>query len=248
MHSARARAKVRHWFNSQNLEVSIAQGRQVVEKILQRAGMTAVSLERLAQLLRFPKLDDFLLAADRGEVTARQIQLALQEATAPAPAPAALAPAQPRPAQAPQRGGGDILVVGVDKLLTVLARCCKPAPPDAITGFVTRGRGVTVHRSDCLNLSRMDAERLIAAEWGADAARGTFPVDIEVDCSSNPALLRDVLDLFAREKVAVAASRTQVREPQARMSFTLHVGDLTRLNQLLRMVRGLPGVHGVRRR
>jgi GTP pyrophosphokinase len=133
-------------------------------------------------------------------------------------------------------------------LLTVLAKCCKPAPPDAITGFVTRGRGVTVHRSDCGNLARMNSERLIAAQWGPDAARGSFPVDIEVDGRSDPVLARDLLDLFAREKVAVAASRTLTREPYARMSFTLHIHDLARLGQILGMVRSLPGVDGVRRR
>jgi GTP pyrophosphokinase len=139
-------------------------------------------------------------------------------------------------------------VVGVDKLLTVLAKCCKPAPPDAITGFVTRGRGVTVHRHDCANLAQMDPRRLIAAQWGPDAARGSFPVDVDVDGTSDPALQRELLDLFAREKVWVGASRTQVREPQAHVSFTLLIGNLERLDQLLRMVRRLPGVHQVRRR
>jgi len=248
IHSARARAKVRQWFNTQNLEESIAHGRQVVDKILQRAGMTAVSLDRLAQLVGFQRQEELLLAADRGEVSARQIQTALQEPPVPSTAPAGEAPAPARPAQAPARAAGDILVVGVDRLLTVLAKCCKPAPPDAITGFVTRGRGVTVHRSDCGNLVRMNSERLIAAQWGPDAARGSFPVDIEVDGRSGPVLARDLLDLFAREKVAVAASRTLTREPYARMSFTLHIHDLARLGQILGMVRSLPGVDGVRRR
>jgi GTP pyrophosphokinase len=246
IHSARARAKVRQWFNAQNLEQSIAHGRQLVDKTLQRAGMTAVSLERLAQLLGLQKPDELLLAVDRGEVSPRQIVGALSEAAAPAPPPAP-AGATALPGPAPARGG-EILVVGVDKLLTVLAKCCKPAPPDAITGFVTRGRGVTVHRHDCANLAQMDPRRLIAAQWGPDAARGSFPVDVDVDGTSDPALQRELLDLFAREKVWVGASRTQVREPQAHVSFTLLIGNLERLDQLLRMVRRLPGVHQVRRR
>jgi GTP pyrophosphokinase len=220
----------------------------VVDKILQRAGMTAVSLDRLAQLVGFQRQEELLLAADRGEVSARQIQTALQEPAAPSALPPAEAPAPVRPAQAPARTAGDILVVGVDRLLTVLAKCCKPAPPDAITGFVTRGRGVTVHRSDCANLARMASERLIAAEWGPDAVRGSFPVDIEVDGRSDPALARDLLDLFAREKVPVAASRTMVRDPYARMAFTLHIHDLARLGHIIALVRSLPGVEGVRRR
>jgi GTP pyrophosphokinase len=247
IHSARARAKVRQWFNAQNLEQSIAHGRALVDKALQRAGMTAVSLDRLAQLLGLQKPDELLLAVDRGEVSPRQIVAALNEATAPAPQPAAPA-APPAPVATPARGSGEILIVGVDKLLTVLAKCCKPAPPDPITGFVTRGRGVTVHRRDCANLAQMDAQRLIAAQWGPDAARGSFPVDVDVGGASEPALLRELLDLFAREKVRVAASRTQVREPQAHLSFTLLIGDLERLDQLLRLVRSLPGVYHVRRR
>jgi GTP pyrophosphokinase len=247
--SARARAKVRQWFNAQNLEQSIAHGRQLVDKTLQRAGMTAVSLDRLAQLLGLQKPEELLLAVDRGEVSPRQIVAALNDAAAPAPQLAApAAPTAPAGVPAPARGSGEILIVGVDKLLTVLARCCKPAPPDPITGFVTRGRGVTVHRRDCANLAQMDAQRLIAAQWGLDAARGSFPVDVAVEGTSDPALLRELLDLFAREKVRVAASRTQVREPQAHLSFTLLIGDLERLDQLLRIVRSLPGVHHVRRR
>jgi GTP pyrophosphokinase len=244
--SARARAKVRQWFNFQNLEQSIAHGRQLVDKTLQRAGMTSVSLDRLAQLLGLQRPDELLLAVDRGEVSARQILTALTEPTAAAPPLAA--PTAPAGAPPPARSSGEILVVGVDKLLTVLARCCKPAPPDLIIGFVTRGRGVTVHRRDCANLTQMDAQRLIAAQWGPDAARGSFPVDVDVDGTSDPALVRELLELFARGKVRVAASRTQVREPQAHLSFTLLVGDLERLDQLLRLVRSLPSVHQVRRR
>jgi GTP pyrophosphokinase len=246
--SARARAKVRQWFNSQNLEAALAQGRQLVEKVLQRAGMTAVSLERVAQLLHFDKLDDFLSGAGRGELTARQIQVALQQASEPA-APAAPAPVvAPRPAQPEARRSGDILVVGVDKLLTVLAKCCKPAPPDAITGFVTRGRGITVHRVDCPNVERLDVERLIEAQWGADAAHGAFPVDIEVQGSSDPKLLRDILDVFAREKVSVAAAQTLPREPHARMWFTINITGLDQLRRLLAIIHDLPEVFGARRR
>ena len=143
IHSSRARAKVRQWFNTQNLEAAIGQGRQIVERVLQRAGMTALGLDKLAAQLHFDKAEDLLAAVGRNELTARQIQTALQE---PAPAPAAELVSLPVKPVVPQ-AKGDILVVGVDKLLTVLARCCKPAPPDPIIGFVTRGRGVTVHRA-----------------------------------------------------------------------------------------------------
>jgi len=243
IHSSRARAKVRQWFNAQNLEAAIGQGRQIVERVLQRAGMTAVGLDKLAGQLHFDKTDDLLAAVGRNELTARQLQAALQEpASVPAPEPV------PPPAKpvAPQTKG-DILVVGVDKLLTVLARCCKPAPPDPIIGFVTRGRGVTVHRASCPNVARLAAERLIEAQWGAQAARGAFPVDVEVDGGSQPELMRDVLDVFAREKVRVLAARTHTRDAHARLYFTVEISDLNQLRRLLTLTGELAGVTQARR-
>jgi GTP pyrophosphokinase len=147
LHSQRARAKVRQWFNNQNQEAAIAQGRQLVEKLLQRAGMTALALETLAARLGFQRLDELLMLVGRGEVTPRQVQAALHEegaaaGTVVAPDNAPLqAPINAPRAREDSRARGDVLVVGVDKLLTVLAKCCKPAPPDPIIGFVTRGRG-----------------------------------------------------------------------------------------------------------
>jgi GTP pyrophosphokinase len=249
IHSSRARAKVRQWFNTQNLESALSQGRQIVERVLQRAGMTALSLDKLAAELHFDRAEDLLAAVGRNELTARQIQTALQ---APAPAhrsdtagAAEPAPLPPKPV-APQ-AKSDILVVGVDKLLTVLARCCKPAPPDPITGFVTRGRGVTVHRAACPNVLRLSPERLIEAQWGAQAARGAFAVDVEVDGGSRPELMRDVLDVFAREKVRVLAARSHTRDARARLYFTVEIADLNQLRRLLALVGELSGVAQARR-
>jgi GTP pyrophosphokinase len=187
-------------------------------------------------------VEELLAAAGRNELTARQIQAVLQE---PAPAPVA-EPVPARSAPAPQPKG-DILVVGVDKLLTVLARCCKPAPPDPIIGFVTRGRGVTVHRASCPNVMRLSRERLIEAQWGAQAGRGAFPVDVEVDGGAQPELMRDVLDVFAREQVRILAARSHARDARARLYFTLEISDLSRLRRLLTLVGELPGVTQARR-
>ena len=138
-------------------------------------------------------------------------------------------------------------MVGVDKLLTVLARCCKPAPPDPIIGFVTRGRGVTVHRASCPNVARLVAERLIEAQWGAQAGRGAFAVDVEVDGGNQPELMRDVLDVFAREQVRVLAARTHARDAQARLYFTVEIADLSQLRRLLALIGELAGVTQARR-
>ncbi len=147
----------------------------------------------------------------------------------------------------PAIAAGGILVVGVDKLLTALARCCKPAPPDKITGFVTRGRGVSVHRADCRNLASLPQERLIAAGWG-DTGASKFAVDVEVIAGSQPALMRDVLDVFAREKVRVSSSASQSLDPGTRMLFTLEVEGLGQLAGLLAAVRHIPGVESARRK
>ncbi len=253
LHSQRARAKVRQWFNNQNQEASIAQGRQLVEKLLQRAGMTALALETLAARLGFQRLDELLMLVGRGEVTPRQVQAALHEegaaaGTVVAPDNAPLqAPINAPRAREDSRARGDVLVVGVDKLLTVLAKCCKPAPPDPIIGFVTRGRGVTVHRQRCPNVAQLAVERLIVAEWGRDAAKGQFQVDVEVDGTSHPSLLRDVLDVFSREKVRVAAATSQARDLDARIFFTLEVNGLEQVRRLLTLIVELPGVSSARR-
>jgi GTP pyrophosphokinase len=247
--SSRARAKVRQWFNSQNLEADITHGRQAVEKALQRAGMTALSLDETAARLGHAKLDEFLALVGRGEIGPRQLQKALRETssvpetTAP-PAVAALAPNVPD--ASPQHA--EILVVGVDQLLTVLARCCKPAPPDPIIGFVSRGRGVTVHRRSCSNVARLSTERLIAADWGAETGHGRFAVDVEVDAVSHPDPMREILETLAREKVRVTRANAYVTDLRSRIAFTLEVSGLEQLSRLLTLVAAMPGVFTARRR
>ncbi len=253
LHSQRARAKVRQWFNSQNLDTAIAQGRQVVEKLLQRAGMTALGLDALAARMGFQKLDELLALVGRSEVTVRQVQAALRDEGPRTAAETTLEQTLPPPQVASMRASedlrrrSDILVVGVDKLLTVLAKCCKPAPADAIIGFVTRGRGVTVHRQQCPNVGRLASERLIAAQWGSGAGQGRFPVDVEIGGTSHPSLMRDILDVFTREKVRVASATSQARDEQARMFFTLEVNGLDQVRRLLSVIRQLPAVSSARR-
>jgi GTP pyrophosphokinase len=243
--SHRARVKVRQWFNAQNLETAVAQGRAVVEKELQRVGLTALRLETIAERAGFATLQELFAAVGRGELNARQLLAAIRT-----PEAAALEPATPelvthKPRTVP--GGSGILVVGVDKLLTVPAKCCKPAPPDEIVGFVTRGRGVTIHRARCVNLRAMPAERLIAAQWGA-ADGGSFPVDIEVHANDRTGLLRDVSDMLARERINVLAANTGSRDASARMVFTLEVTDLAQLARVLGLIAQVPGVVSARRK
>ena len=147
----------------------------------------------------------------------------------------------------PRAQPGGILIVGVDKLLTVPARCCKPAPPDAIIGFVSRGRGVTIHRRGCVNVKRLSSERLIAADWGV-STEATFPVDVVIEAGDRTGLLRDITEIFSREHINVTATNTASRDASARMQLTVEISNLDELNRVLALIANVPGVARAARR
>jgi GTP pyrophosphokinase len=245
--SHRARSKVRQWFKHQQHDETLAHGRTIVERELARAGATALNLEALANKAGSAKLDDFFAAVAREEVNLRQIQSAIKALAHPAPAASTDASLE---AEVPTRKsrstgtGGGILIVGVDRLMTGLARCCKPAPPDPIVGFVTRGKGITIHRASCANLARArreQPERLIESNWGASRDE-VFPVDIIVEASDRPGLLRDLSEIFSKEKINVTAVNTLTRQHLARMAFTLEVRSLAELKRALAQVSEVKGV------
>ena len=238
-----ARGKVRQWFNRQNLEIDIAQGRTVLEKELQRSGMSKMNLEQLAAYMGFDKLNDLLSGLGRSEVGPKALRDAMtqDEKTPAVTADAGIV------ARKPARAGGGVLVVGVDKLLTTPAKCCRPAPPDPIVGFVTRGRGVSVHRANCANLARLDPERRIAAQWGAPGTT-TFPVEIVVDAVDRTGLLRDISEVLSRERINVTATRSTSTDLSARMRFTMEILDLGQLQRILGLIREVRGVLGAARR
>ncbi|WP_161627429.1 bifunctional (p)ppGpp synthetase/guanosine-3',5'-bis(diphosphate) 3'-pyrophosphohydrolase, partial [Pseudogulbenkiania ferrooxidans] len=120
---------------------------------------------------------------------------------------------------------GGVLIEGVDNLMTVLAKCCKPAPPDQVMGFVTKGRGISIHRSSCLTLKKLSQEvpeRLIAAEWG-EQKNSVFPIDIEVMSQDRPGLLRDISDVLSREKLNLIGVNTLSRDQKSRLRLTVEV-------------------------
>jgi GTP pyrophosphokinase len=253
VNSSRARAKLRQWFKAQQLLETVAQGRSLVEKELQREGLTALKLEDCAQAAGFHKAEEFFAAVARGEVNSRDLHLALRAAAGQdsrAEAPAELAPEAITHESRAGKSGSGILIVGVDKLLTGLARCCKPVPPDPIIGFVTRGKGITIHRKSCSNVARMQTdhpERLITADWG-EAREEVFPIDLEVVASDRQSLLRDISEVFSREKINVTAVNTLSKNMQARMFFTVEVRGVEHLKRMLKLVQDVPGVMNVRRR
>ena len=249
--SHRARTKVRAWFNAQAMAETIAKGREAVEKLLQREGKTALKLDDLASQLGFTSSEALFEDVGKEEFSLRTIELLLrpnEPAQFDADAPLIR---KPRSESNPSKGG--LLVVGVDSLMTQLAKCCKPAPPDAIRGFVTRGKGVSVHRADCPNLREMVAkngERLIEVEWGLNQSAGgsVFPVDVMVLALDRQGLLRDISEVFTKEKMNVIGVQTQSIKGTAWMTFTVEVVDSGRLHKVLGLVAELPGVRSARRK
>lgn len=250
--SPRAKAKVRAWFNAQAQAATIARGREAVEKLLQREGRTAIKLDALAEQLGFRGADALFEVVGKDEFSLRNIENLLKP---PEPAPAeADTIALHRPRADAGRGKGGPLVVGVESLLTTLSRCCRPAPPDAIGGFVTRGKGVAIHRRDCQNFRHMAQQspgRVIDVQWGG-GADAVYPLDVVVEAADRQGLLRDLSEVFAKEKMNVTGVHTQSvkdgRGGTAWMTFTVEVGDAGRLAQVLAHVARVPGVRHARRR
>ncbi len=251
VHSNRARAKVRQWFKAQQHEATVAQGRAMVERELARLGQTSLKLDTVAAKAGFDKLDEFFAAFARDDINSKQVQTAIHAVAQPTAAPAVPAEEEVHTRRSKAAGAGSgILVVGVDRLLTGLARCCKPAPPDAIVGFVTRGKGVTIHRAACSNVTRMRAtqpERLIEADWGAPRDE-VFPVDIIIEAMDRQGLLRDISEVLSKEKINVTAANTLTKNMHSRMAFTMEVRSLEALSRALAQVREVKGVLGAGRR
>ena len=247
IHTKGARTKVRQWFTNLAQEAAINEGRGIIAKELQRLGQSGANVDELARRLGHAGAEELYVAAARNDVNLRQLQVQVRGDAAPAaPDEAAPALALRRPAEEPK----GILIVGVDKLLTQLARCCKPAPPDPIEGFVTRGKGVSIHRADCANFQHLAAlhpERVIESDWGDAEAKGIFPTDIVVDAHDRQGLLRDISEIFTKERINVIGVNTQSRQGRARMSFTVEVHNLAELQRTLGLLQNVEGVQRARR-
>ena len=250
--SSRAKAKVRSWFNAQIASEHMARGREAVEKLLQREGRTAIRLEDLASQLGFKSAEGLFEVVGKDEYSLRNIEVLLKPPE-PAPTPDEVLLLKKSRGSRHKTPSG-VLVVGVDSLLTQLARCCKPAPPDAISGFVTRGKGVSIHRQDCSNfreLTLRNPERVIDVRWG-EPRQGReapiYPVDVAVEALDRQGLLRDISEVFARQKMNVIGVQTQSVKGMAFMTFTVELSDSALLARVLSEVKGVKGVRNARRR
>ena len=245
----RTRAKIRAWFNALDQQETLNKGRAHVEKTLQREGKTVVNLDELARKCGFDKVDDLFLAVGKEEFSMRQIEHALHDEVAETKFDEVLIN-KSRASSVVQGAKSGVLVVGTEGLLTMLAKCCKPAPPDVIVGFVTRGKGVSIHRANCKNFSEMrkkSPERVILTTWGDSGRETVYPVDIYVLAQDRQGLLRDISEIFSREKINVIGVSTQSTKGQARMSFTAEIGSTAQLQKALTVLRDVNGVQDVRR-
>ncbi|MHB8331707.1 MAG: RelA/SpoT family protein, partial [Candidatus Dormibacteria bacterium] len=247
-----AREKIRQWFKRERREENVARGKELLDRELRRMRSSQLSaippprLQELAREFRIPDLTDFFAAVGYGEIAARTVVLrwaAGEEAAAGQSAPAPSIPLVSRPTPS-----GGVRVAGLGDLLTNIARCCKPVPGEPIRGYVTRGRGVTVHRDECVNIRHAgDPRRIVEVEWDADS-RQVYPVRLRIEGRDRTGLLRDVATAIAESKVNLSGAAVEVEGGHtAVISTVVEVSSLTELSRLLERLEGVRDVHQVMR-
>ena len=246
--TGRARDKVRAWFRRIAYDTNLAAGRALLERELKRLALPAADLSKLPAHFHLQTHEELLVALALGEVSAGQIARVLQEAAQPVEPALPPAHAAPRHAVADH---GALRIQGVGNLLTVLARCCQPLPGDPVRGFITKGRGVSVHRAGCASLARLarrDPDRVIEVEWGRATAQ-SYQVDIELRGFDRKGLQKDVTSLISNmgTPIVASSSRLQGRTGEVEMRFTLRVRDFEQLSTLLDRLVALPNVVEARR-
>ncbi len=250
--SPRTRSKIRAWFNAIEQAETLAHGRVLLEKTLQREGKTSVNLDDLAQKLGFAKLDDLLLAVGNDRFSLRLVEQALhgEEPGRKPPNVDEVLTRKSRASSVTQGAKAGVLVLGTEGLLTQMASCCKPAPPDPIVGFITRGKGISIHRASCKNLSQMvlrAPERMVQTTWGDLGSDTVYPVDVFVLAQDRQGLLRDISDIFLREKINVIGVSTRSSKGQAFMSFTGEISSTEQLQKAMKVITEVKGVIEVKR-
>ncbi|MGA2839499.1 MAG: bifunctional (p)ppGpp synthetase/guanosine-3',5'-bis(diphosphate) 3'-pyrophosphohydrolase [Steroidobacteraceae bacterium] len=244
--SPRHRNKVRAWFRKQNEAQNKIEGRVMLEREMQRLGVNSPPMPELLSELKLPSTEALHEALGLGEVSGSQVAGALQRLHA---REARVEPARPRPAVERQP---DLEVQGIGDLLSTYARCCKPVPPEAIVGYITVGRGVSIHAQACANVARLSSKapaRILSVTWGKTGAT-EFPVDIEVQAFDRRGLVRDVSAALADEKISIQGMNTasDKRDNVAHMQISISITGLPQLSRVLARIAQVPNVVSARRR
>jgi guanosine-3',5'-bis(diphosphate) 3'-pyrophosphohydrolase len=236
--TARARQKVRQWFRRQEREQNISQGREILERELRRLGLDSQSFDDIAHLFKYSRVEDLLAAIGYGDISPMQIASKIDDAAAKKP--------DFKITPLPQ-GQSDFRVTGVGDLLTRLAGCCKPVPGDEIVGFITRGKGITIHRSDCVTLKHIEeTERLIPVSWGP--TRELYPVVIHIEAFDRPGLLRDIASAVSDAGISMSAANVITHSDQtASIVATLGITGIGQLSQIMSKLESIRNVVEVRR-
>ena len=242
--TAKARNRVQHWFRQQDFDMNVQGGRAILDRELERLGMQDLSYEKLASKLDFDQTEDLLAAIGRNEIKIAQL-VRTAEALSGRKRLDTLPTVIPHgPSVTP--AANEINILGVGDLMTNLARCCKPVPGDAIAGFITKGRGISIHRRECPNMLRYTSEcpeRLIEVEWGREVHQ-PYQVDVQITAFDRAGLLRDITSVLANDKINVTGLNTITSRADHLVSATLtvEITSIEQLSQLLAKLSQVPNV------
>ncbi len=246
--TSRARARIGAWFKAQDREQNIADGKQALQREIKRFGLSAPSYDDLARELKLKSADEMFAGIGAGDIKLMQAVHALERQQRPREELTEI------PTRAPRDTGPadeDLNILGVGNLMTSMAGCCKPVPGDAIVGYITQGRGVSVHREDCVNLLQLrsvEPERIIEVSWGREASHA-YPVELIIEAYDRTGLLRDIMTVLASDGVNVLTANTQSDQSEhlARIRLTVEMDGLKRLSRVLSHIERIPNIVECRR-
>lgn len=233
----RARSKIRQWFKHQNREQNLSQGKEILDKELRRLGLSGFNLEKLAINFDFRTLDDLYVAVGCGDISIGHIINLLSDGETAPVDEVLVKPGGP----VRDLNGNAVSVLGLKNILTTYAKCCKPVPGDDIIGYITRGRGATVHRQDCPNMLRIkDRDRLVRVAWGEPQL--TFPVEIQIKAYDRQGLMGDISSLLTDENINVKDIKINLTHNLAFLDLTVEISDIAQLARVLTKIENLPNV------
>jgi len=240
--TSHGKTKIRQWFSKQERSENIERGREILDKELKQLGVK-IDRQLLSEMFNYPTVDDFLAALGYGGVTSHQLATKLAINEQPAPEEIPVTPHAVKPKQV----SSDVRVLGVGDLTTTLAQCCNPVPGDKIIGYITRNKGVTIHRHDCYNITREEnRERLVSAEWGETST--LHPINMRVEAWNRVGLMRDITTVVAEEKVNISTATLETHDDNTISVFiTIEIKGLPQLSRLIKKIEAVKGITSISR-
>ncbi len=233
----RARSKIRQWFKHQNRDQNLSQGKEILDKELRRLGLMDFNLEKLATSFDFRTLDDLYVAVGCGDISIGHIINLLSDVESTTQDELIIKPGPP----VRDLNGNAVSVLGLKNILTTYGKCCKPVPGDDIIGYITRGRGATIHRQDCPNMLRIkDRDRLVRVAWGEPQL--TFPVEIQIKAYDRQGLMGDISSLLTNENINVKDIKINITHNLAYLDLVVEISDIAQLARVLTKIENLPNV------